>query len=338
MRENHWRSLAVILVGALATAGCGSDSNQPGNTAPVANFTSSCTDLSCTFTDLSSDADGSVASLTWDFGDGSSGTGAGPSHAYTAAGDYTVKLTAKDNDGDQTSVEKTVTVTAAVAGAPTANFTVSCSSLDCTFTDASTDVAPGSIASWAWDFGDNGTSTAQNPPVHHYDVTLLTTFTARLTVTDNDGNTSTKTSEFTISPAATLQCESAPGTGQFASCDLVLPVAASVKVTLESSSCTASGNTFQITEPTPVVTLFTDGCNSPAPGTSFDLNGGVKYGAGTHLKAQVISGSTKQEIAPALHVTGSFEAGWTLSFDDGEDATPPEPDFNDLVIKVTATP
>lgn len=339
MKATHWRSVAVILVGALGMAACSDSTSPGGNTNPVASFTSSCTDLACTFTDLSSDPDvgDGIASWAWSFGDDGTSTAQNPNHSYAAAGDYDVTLTVTDNNGGSHNTTKTITTTAVVAGAPTANFTVACNSLDCTFTDASTDVAPGTIASWAWDFGDNETSTAQNPPVHHYDVNLLTTFTAKLKVTDNDGNTSTKTSEFTISPAATLQCESAPGTGEFASCDLVLTDAASVKVTLESASCTANGNTFQITEPTPVVTLFTDGCHTPAPGTAFDLNGGVKYDAGTHLKAQVISGSTKQQIAPALHVEGSYPT-WTLKFDDGEDATPPEPDFNDLVITVTATP
>jgi hypothetical protein len=52
----------------------------------------------------------------------------------------------------------------------------------------------------------------------------------------------------------------------------------------------------------------------------------------------VISGSLRLRIQPALHVEGSFPT-WTLKFDDGEDATPPdEPDFNDLIITVTATP
>lgn len=335
MRATHWRSVAVVLVGALGVAAC-SDSTTPGNTAPVANFTSSCTDLTCTFTDLSSDGDGTVTNLSWNFGDNATGNGSSPSHTFASAGDFTVTLTARDNDGAENSKQKTVTVTAAVAGAPTANFTVLCSSLDCTFTDASTDVAPGTIASWAWDFGDNQTSTAQNPPVHHYDVSVLSTFRARLTVTDDDGNTSTKSTEFTVSPAATLQCESAPGTGQFASCKLTLTAAATVRVTLTTSDCTAHGNTFQITAPI-AVTLFNDGCYSPAEGTSFDLNGGAAFTAGTDLDAQVISGSTKQEIAPALHVEGSFPT-WTLKFDDGEDATPPEPDFNDLIITVTATP
>ena len=40
---------------------------------------------------------------------------------------------------------------------------------------------------------------------------------------------------------------------------------------------------------------------------------------------------SKLETDPALRVVGAYPE-WTLEFDDGEDATPPEPDFNDLVI------
>ncbi len=39
------------------------------------------------------------------------------------------------------------------AGAPTADFAVTCSSLDCTFEDLSTD-ADGTVVAWAWEFGD----------------------------------------------------------------------------------------------------------------------------------------------------------------------------------------
>jgi PKD repeat protein len=320
-----------------------SDSTQPAsNTDPVANFTSSCTDLVCDFTDLSSDPDvgDGVASWAWTFGDGGTANGPNPNHTYAAAGTFDVTLTVGDNNGGSTPVTKPVTVTAPAppaSGGPTADFDISCTSLDCTFTDQSSDVAPGGVVAWDWDFGDGTAhSAAQNPPVHSYVATGLAQYTVRLTVTDNDGFTSTKSTQFTVSPAATLQCESAPGTGQFASCDLVLDANATVTVTLESSSCTAVGNTFQITESISEI-LFTDGCYSPAPGTSFDLNGGGVFVAGTRLKAQVISGSTKQEVPPALHVTGAYPT-WTLLFDDGEDATPPEPDFNDLVITVTATP
>jgi PKD repeat protein len=337
-----YRPALLALAAVVGMTAC-SDSNSPPppeNTDPVANFTSSCTDLDCGFTDLSSDPDvgDGVASWAWTFGDGGTANGQTPNHTYGVAGTFDVTLTVTDNNGGSTPVTKQVSVTPPpVAGGPSADFDFSCTSLDCTFADQSSDGAPGTIVSWDWDFGDGTAhSAAQNPPVHSYAATGLTTYRAKLTVTDNDGFTSAKSTEFTVSPAATLQCESAPGTGTFISCDLVLDANATVTVTLQSVDCTAQGNTFQITAPV-AETLFTDGCYSPAPGTSFNLNGGGVFTAGTHLEAQVISGSTKQEVSPALHVTGAYPT-WTLNFDDGEDATPPEPDFNDLVITVTATP
>ena len=47
----------------------------------------------------SSDGDGTVVSYAWDFGDGTIGIGATPSHTYIAAGLYTVTLTVTDNSG-----------------------------------------------------------------------------------------------------------------------------------------------------------------------------------------------------------------------------------------------
>ena len=47
----------------------------------------------------SSDPDGTIASYAWDFGDGSTGTGATPTHAYLQAGTFTVALTVTDNQG-----------------------------------------------------------------------------------------------------------------------------------------------------------------------------------------------------------------------------------------------
>ncbi len=272
----------------------------------------------------------------WEFGDGDGASAKNPSHAYQAGNSFTVTLTVTDNDGGDGTTSKTVQVFAPQSGngAPVADFEVSCSSQDCTFDNQSTDI-DGNITTWAWEFGDGETSSAQNPPAHHYDVTGLTSITARLTVTDADGLTSSKTQQFTVSPPATLQCESAPGTGQFASCDLVLLEAASVSVKLEARSCDVHGDTFQITEPV-AVTLLSDGCYTPAVGESFDLAGGTVFAAGTHVKAQMVSGATNQITAPSLHVTGAYPT-WTLSFDDGVGG-PGEPDFNDLVITLTAHP
>ncbi|WP_250449427.1 PKD domain-containing protein [Lysobacter enzymogenes] len=84
----------------------------PGNQPPVANFASSASGLTVNFTDSSSDSDGSIASRSWDFGDGTTSTATNPSKTYSAAGTYTVKLTVTDNGGASNTKTATVTVNA----------------------------------------------------------------------------------------------------------------------------------------------------------------------------------------------------------------------------------
>ena len=336
MRPTQWRALGLTLAAAAIAAGCGKDSNGPdpegNNAAPTADFSYSCGDLTCTFTDLSAD-DGQIMEHVWDFDGQGTSRQKNPSFTFAASGQVSVTLTVTDELGAEDEVTRSVALTAAGTGGPRADFSVTCSSLDCTFQDLSTD-SDGTIVAWAWEFGDGRTSTEQHP-AHRYATTTRALYTARLTVTDDDGMVSTKTTEFSVSPAATLQCESAPGTGEFASCSLELLEDATVTVTLDSRSCDAHGNTFRITAPVPE-TLFTDGCYEPVLGLPTNLNGGAVFAAGTRLDAEVISGATNQITAPALHVTGAYPS-WTLSFDDGVGGAD-EPDFDDLVITVTANP
>ena len=118
-----------------------------GNAAPTAAFTTSCANLVCTFTDVSTDGDGSIATRSWDFGDNSLplGTGTPQEHTYGTGGMYHVKLTVTDDGGATNALTKDVIVSAANV-LPTAAFSTSCSNLVCTFTDESTD-SDGSIAS-----------------------------------------------------------------------------------------------------------------------------------------------------------------------------------------------
>lgn len=82
------------------------------NNPPTANFTYSCSGLTCNFTDTSTDADGSISSWSWDFGDASTSAAQHPSHTFAAAGSYTVALTVTDNGGATGSKSQTVTVSA----------------------------------------------------------------------------------------------------------------------------------------------------------------------------------------------------------------------------------
>ena len=61
----------------------------------------------------SSDADGTIVSYAWDFGDTETGAGVNPTHTYATANTYSVTLTVTDDDGATASVTHPVTVTAA---------------------------------------------------------------------------------------------------------------------------------------------------------------------------------------------------------------------------------
>ena len=88
----------------------------PANSPPTAAFTSSCTGTNCSFdATTSSDADGTVAQYAWDFGDGSTGSGALAQHTFAAAGTYNVRLTVTDDDGATGTLLRSVTVTAGTA-------------------------------------------------------------------------------------------------------------------------------------------------------------------------------------------------------------------------------
>jgi len=173
----------------------------PPNEAPTADFSwdpaAPSTGETVTFTDESTDPDGTIASWAWDFGDGTTSTSQNPTHAFADKQSYTITLTVTDDEG----AEDTVTKTLAVGNEPpVADFTYAPASptvgQTVTFTDASTD-ADGTVEAWAWDFDDGTTSTVENP-THAF--TVAGTYTVSLIVTDDKGTDSTaKTEDITVS-------------------------------------------------------------------------------------------------------------------------------------------
>lgn len=82
-----------------------------GNLAPTPTFTTSVNDLSVHLdASGSSDPDGSVTSYAWDFGDGSTGSGAVTDHVYATGGRYDVALTVVDDAGASRTTSTTLTL------------------------------------------------------------------------------------------------------------------------------------------------------------------------------------------------------------------------------------
>ena len=170
----------------------------PPNQTPNADFTWTCEGFTCQFTDASSDPDGNVVGWRWDFGDGTSSIDRSPSHTFPTGGSYTVTLTVTDDGGATDASSATVAVQAPPPGnqAPTASFNPpSCTAgQPCQFSDDSND-SDGRVVSWSWNFGPGGTSTDRNPrPIFP----AAGTFEVALTVTDDDGASSTVGHDVTV--------------------------------------------------------------------------------------------------------------------------------------------
>ena len=100
----------VILSSLLSGCGGGSDDpdpqpvpTPPANVAPVANAGDDISADEYETVELSvassTDSDGSIASYSWNFGDGYTSSQQNPTHNYSSAGSYSVSLTVVDNQG-----------------------------------------------------------------------------------------------------------------------------------------------------------------------------------------------------------------------------------------------
>lgn len=110
-------------------------------------------------------------------------------HTYSLPGTYTVALTVTDDQGASSSTSQSVTavVVEPVNLPPTAGFSVSCQSLDCTFVDESSDL-DGQLVQWEWDFGDGAqevVTEAGTPPAPAHSYPLPGTYAVTLRVMDD---------------------------------------------------------------------------------------------------------------------------------------------------------
>lgn len=133
------------------------------------------------------DPDGDILTYAWDFSDGAFGSGVTLTHTYTVDGQYTIRLTVTDSQGQQGTTAQTIWVIQP-SDLPEASFTASPSSggtpLTAAFNAAASTDPNGTIMTYLWSYGDGSTGSGVSV-LHTY--AAEGTYMATLTVTDDEG-------------------------------------------------------------------------------------------------------------------------------------------------------
>ncbi len=226
-------------------------------------------------------------------------------------GSHTIKATAIDEDGEESSDNISVVLGAEPGAAFTANQTNVETGTNINFTDQST----GDPIAWNWDFGDGTTSTDQNSS-HIYN--NAGTYTIELSVENDYGSdTETKTNYITVSEAGSA------------------PIAAfTANQTTITEGETVSFTDQSVNSPTSWNWSFGDGSTSTSQNPSHTYNSNGTYtvvltvtndfGSDTETKTGYII-VNQAGIAPVAAFTAnqtSITEGETVSFTDQSTNTP----------------
>ncbi|MDA0173823.1 ThuA domain-containing protein [Solirubrobacter taibaiensis] len=193
---SHLQAGIEITAGVTPSAACGKAPQANQNPTVVASRTPTgdvSTGTSVAFSATASDPDGDPITYAWDFGDGANATSAAPAHAFTAPGTYAVKVTVSDGKGGTATATLSVVVTQAnrpptvtAARTPTGDVATG-AAIAFSATAADPD---GDTLTYAWDFGDGGSSALANVSKSY-----LTPgeYAAKVTVSDGRGGTASAT-------------------------------------------------------------------------------------------------------------------------------------------------
>ncbi|UJH69314.1 PKD domain-containing protein [Muricauda sp. SCSIO 65647] len=172
--------------------------SDPANEPPVAVATANPTEgdapLPVIFDGSGSTDDVGIVSYFWDFKDGTTSNEINPVTTFDIAGTYEVELTVTDGGGLMNTTTITITVNEPAGNeVPEAVASATPDSgnapLEVMFTGSNSTDDVG-IVSYAWDFGDGGTSAEADPV---YTFNTAGTYEVELTVTDGGGLTDTDT-------------------------------------------------------------------------------------------------------------------------------------------------
>jgi PKD repeat protein/uncharacterized cupredoxin-like copper-binding protein len=143
----------------------------------------------------SRDPDGTIAKYEWSFGDGGSAAGVTATHSYEDEGVYTVTLTVTDNRGAQARATVKVTVTNLKPVAKLGSDRHAFTGVTLEFSGSGSTDLDGSVASYAWTFGDGASATGAEAS-HSW--ASAGSYTVTLTVTDNKGATGSASVTVTV--------------------------------------------------------------------------------------------------------------------------------------------
>jgi len=190
----------MMVAGSLSldnvTLSNGGEVNLPPTASIESDTVAGAAPLSVSFNAAGSTAvaPATIASYTWDFGNGDTSVLPNALTTYANAGSYRVSLTVTDSNGLSATAATTIVVQDSETQLPTAAIeasTVSGSApLTVTFNAAATAVAPATIASYAWNFGNGTAATSSGASTTFSDAG---SYTVSLTVTDSNGLSDTAT-------------------------------------------------------------------------------------------------------------------------------------------------
>jgi RHS repeat-associated protein len=165
--------------------------NQPPVASPGGSYSGNSGTLIQFNGSGSSDSDGTITNYQWNFGDGTSGSGLAPLHAYASPGTYAATLTVTDNGGATTTANTSAVITSPSNQPPIAHPGGPYSAVSGTpiqFNGTSSSDPDGTITHYQWNFAD-GTGSGASPS-HIF--TSSGSHLVTLTVTDNGGATNSR--------------------------------------------------------------------------------------------------------------------------------------------------
>jgi PKD repeat protein len=146
---------------------------------------------------------GNACTYSWNFGDGTTRSGAVVTHSFNNPGTFTVTLTVTDAGGAVSTRQQIVTVS--TVPAPTVTIAVTpnppLAGQLATFIANATPASGRTITSYAWNFGDGTTQTTTAPSVTKT-YTAQGVYVVTVTVTQDTGQTASTSQQVTLSGSA----------------------------------------------------------------------------------------------------------------------------------------